>query len=229
MSKDPAAAANTWYSKNQATLKTQGLEKYKVGSWAAVMTVNLKKNDLFDTAGLMKNVYNAHSCLGTGVTGAYGEDFVPTATTDVCGDVGTAGDFWAVTVHQTTTASTAKADTIQHGSFITTKAVTTAGSYAKQVYAVSTKFKANSIPTLTKTTTLADSGLKGTKNTAVLVLTTGSANVTSGDANENVYTAFRWDAMASGDKGTTQVYGAETVCDIKKWAAADACYGITTW
>jgi len=60
LSKDPAAAANSWYSKNMTALTGQSLQKYKVGPWFAHLEVQLGKNAYFNaTTGVMKNVYTA--------------------------------------------------------------------------------------------------------------------------------------------------------------------------
>lgn len=128
LSKEPAAAANTWYSTNQAALKGQSLDKYKVGSWAAIVTVNLGKNaDMFKatqaTAILgMKPIYWGQACTDNSSKGVYHPDYVATtATATTCPAVGSMGDYWSVTLHPVKLAAgSTKPDAIYHGSYVKT-------------------------------------------------------------------------------------------------------------
>ena len=212
LSKDPGAAANTWYSKNMSALQGQSLTKYKVGPWFAHLEVNLGKNAFFSSTGTMKNVYTAPGCETATSSGLfYSPGHIPTAATEVCPALNSWGDYWSVTVRNTTSGATVHPDTIVHGSRVTKAAVTTAGSYAAQTTAITTAFFANSLPTIaTDLKDLAASKLAGTKNDTALTYTAGVMSV-------------------PGTLGTTETLGTESVCDTAKWADATACHGVSTW
>jgi hypothetical protein len=227
LSKDPAAAANTWYSKNQAALKGQSLDKYKVGSWAAVIKVALGKNALFKSDGKMKGIYTGLGCKPTGTdSGMFHPDFVPTATTDVCPAVGKMGDYWSVTLHATKNGGSAKPDSIYHGSYVKTAANVTSGSFAKAAYETKTVFGAHFVPSVaTDFTDLAKSKLQGTKTNQTFAGTGEKPAYAS-----NAYSSFVFKASTTAaDVGTTETPGTETTCDATKWASATACQGVTTW
>jgi len=165
LSKDPAAAANTWYSKNQAALKGQSLDKYKVGSWAAVIKVALGKNALFKSDAALKGVYTGLGCTAASAAGMYHPDFVPTVNTQVCPAVGKMGDYWSVTLHATKNGGSAKPDSIYHGSYVKTAGITETGKFAKAAYETKTVFGAHFVPSVaTDFTDLAKSKLQGTNN-----------------------------------------------------------------
>lgn len=187
LSKDPAAAANSWYSKNQAALTGQSLQKYKVGPWFAHVEVNLGKNAYFNSStGIMKNVYTAEGCQTATSSGFYySPGHVPTATTEICPALNSWGDHWSVTVRNTTSGATAQPDTIVHGNRVTKAAVLTSGSFAAHTTAVTTAYFANSLPSVaTDLKDLAASKLVGTKNDTDLAYTAGviSAPTTLGTA-----------------------------------------------
>jgi hypothetical protein len=212
LSKDPAAAANSWYSKNQAALTGQSLQKYKVGPWFAHVEVNLGKNAYFSSTGIMKNVYTAEGCQSAASSGFYySPGHVPSATTEICPALNSWGDHWSVTVRNTTSGATAQPDTIVHGNRVTKAAVLTAGSFAAQTSAVTTAYFANSLPSVaTDLKDLAASKLVGTKNDTDLAYTSGVIGVPT-------------------TLGTTLTLGAESLCSTDKWESATACHGVTTW
>lgn len=212
LSKDPAAAANSWYSKNQAALTGASLAKYKVGPWFAHLEVNLGKNAFFSSTGVLKNIYTAEGCQTGSATGLYyAPGHVPAATTEVCPALNSWGDYWSVTVRNTTAGATAQPDTIVHGNRVTKAAVLTSGSYAVHTHATTTAYFANSLPSVaTDLKDLASSKLVGTKNDTDLTYTAGVMS-------------------APTTLGTTETLGTESVCDTTKWADATACHGVTTW
>lgn len=228
LSKDTGASANTWYSKNQATLKGQSLDKYKVGSWAAIIKVALGKNDMFKstqaTAILgMKPIYHGPACAPASSLGKYLPDFVPLATTEVCPAVGTMGDYWSVTLHATKNGGSYKPDSIYHGAYVKTAAVTTSGSYAKAAYEVKTEFRLHDVPSVaTDFTDLTKSKLVGTNQSS-----SGLAFPTFASGAFSTFVITK--STTAADVGTTATPGTVQTCDTTKWTSATACEGVTTW
>ena len=200
LSKDPAAAANSWYSKNQDALTKNGLDKYKVGPWFAYLEVVLGKNGHFSSANVTRNggVYAAPGCQTTTSSNLYyAPGRIPEATTESCPALNSWGDYWSVSVKNTTSGALAQPDTIVHGANVTKAAVTTSGSYAAQTSAVKTAFFANSIPsTASDLKDLAASKLAGSANGTSLTYTSGSMG-----------------ASTTATLGTAMTLQAETLCD----------------
>ena len=96
---------------------------------------------------------------------------MPASANEVCPTLGSWGDYWSVSVKNTTPGALAQPDTIVHGMRVT-KAASYPATY--QESQVTTAFFANSIPSfVTDLKDLSTSKLVGTKNDVPLTWTSG--------------------------------------------------------